>query len=510
MREFPHGFRSSSVSADPIGPRMAGSAPAPSAHSPSPADGRLPPFRIIQGGMGAGVSGWALARAVAMKGQLGVVSGTGLDALFARRLQDGDPSGRLRRAIEHFPVPGIADEILRKWFRPGGREPGEPYKAIKMDGRGADLARQRLIVAANFVEVWLAREGHDGAVGVNLLTKIQMPNLPSLYGAMLAGVHVVLMGAGIPREIPAVLDALAEGRAASIRMEVDGLRPDESPYFTFDPADHGAPAVLPPTRPAFFPIISSNLLATMMVRKASGRIDGFVIEGPTAGGHNAPPRGELKRNARGEPVYGERDVVDLRKVADLGLPFWLAGGTGWPDKLRMALEDGAAGVQVGTLFAYSNESGLDPGLKANVIARALEEQVDIYTDADASPTGFPFKVVRLAGSLSEEGPYLQRERVCDLGYLRAAYPKPSGSVGFRCPSEPVDIYVSRGGDIADTVGRKCLCNALMANVSVAQLRDGGVAELPLLTSGDDLRELGRFLAGRREYAASDVLDHLLG
>jgi NAD(P)H-dependent flavin oxidoreductase YrpB (nitropropane dioxygenase family) len=39
---------------------------------------------IIQGGMGVGVSNWTLARAVSLRGQLGVVSGTGIDALFVR------------------------------------------------------------------------------------------------------------------------------------------------------------------------------------------------------------------------------------------------------------------------------------------------------------------------------------------------------------------------------------------------------------------------------------------
>jgi len=40
---------------------------------------------IIQGGMGVGVSSWWLAQAVARTGQLGVVSGTALDAVLARR-----------------------------------------------------------------------------------------------------------------------------------------------------------------------------------------------------------------------------------------------------------------------------------------------------------------------------------------------------------------------------------------------------------------------------------------
>jgi len=160
--------------------------------------------------MGIGVSGWRLARAVSSRGQLGVVSATAIDSVFARRLQDGDPGGDLRRAMARFPLPGIAAAALRRYFREGGRPTGEPYRMLGMYHKGVGRAREQLTMLASFVEVWLAKEGHDGPVGVNLLTKIQLPNLAILYGAMLAGVDYVLMGAGIPREIPGVLDALAD------------------------------------------------------------------------------------------------------------------------------------------------------------------------------------------------------------------------------------------------------------------------------------------------------------
>ncbi len=100
-----------------------------------------------------------------------------------------------------------------------------------------------------------------------------------------------------------------------------------------------------------------------MLRRASGRVDGFVIESPTAGGHNAPPRGKLQLNPAGEPVYGERDRVNIAEMRELGVPFWLAGGFGNAEKLRDALDQGAAGIQVGTAFAFSEESGLRPDLK---------------------------------------------------------------------------------------------------------------------------------------------------
>ena len=76
---------------------------------------------IIQGGMGAGVSNWRLARAVSQRGQMGVVSGTALDVILARRLQAGDPDGDMRRALALFPSPGMAQRALDRYFVPGGR-----------------------------------------------------------------------------------------------------------------------------------------------------------------------------------------------------------------------------------------------------------------------------------------------------------------------------------------------------------------------------------------------------
>ena len=463
--------------------------------------------KVIQGGMGVAVSNWRLARAVSIEGQLGVVSGTVLDTVLVRRLQDGDPGGHMRRAMDRFPIAGVAGRVLSGYFRPEGRRPDEPYRLLPMYKQRVSVARQQLTMLANFVEVYLAREGHTNPVGINLLTKVQMPNLASLYGAMLAGVDYVLMGAGIPREIPGVLDALAEHRRATIRFDVTGLPAGEAEMLAFDPREHGTTDLAPVRRPRFLPIISASSLATTLARKANGCVDGFIVEGPTAGGHNAPPRGEPRFNDRGEPLYGDRDAVDLAKMRELGLPFWIAGGAGTPDRLANALAAGAAGVQVGTLFAYCEESGFAPELKRDVIAHAARGDVQVLTDPRASPTGFPFKVVRWATDGEDAPP---RQRKCDLGYLRESVRRPDGRIDYRCAAEPVEDYVRKGGAIEDTVGRRCLCNALTANIGHGQVRDNGAIEPPLLTSGDDLQTISNFLAGRTSYSAADVLNYLLG
>ena len=245
-----------------------------------------------------------------------------------------------------------------------------------------------------------------------------------------------------------------------------------------------------------------------MARKANGRVDGFIVEGPTAGGHNAPPRGDRTLNGSGEPVYGEKDTVDLEKLRRLGLPFWRAGGTGRPGQLQEAKDAGGVGIQVGTLFAYCQESGLDESLKQEVLDLCRNGGVEVRTDGRASPTGFPFKVVEMDSTLTGEETYQKRKRVCDLGYLRTAYRRPDGRLGYRCASEPVSTFKKKGGKEEETVGRKCLCNALMANVGKGQVRKDGRAELPLLTSGDELKTLGAFLKGRTSYTAKDVIDYL--
>ena len=460
--------------------------------------------------MGVAVSSRTLARVVSLLGQLGVVSGTALAVVLARRLQLGDPGGELRRALSHFPFPEMAARVLADYFIPGGKAPDASFKPIAMPTLRPRPALVELTVVANFVEVFLAKEGHSGLVGINYLEKIQLPTLPSIYGAMLAGVDHVLMGAGIPRAIPGVLDRLARGEAVELRVDVLGAT-SEAPFFsTFDPKTFcgGTPPQL--KRPLFFGIVASATLAMTLAKKASGRVDGFVVEGDTAGGHNAPPRGPMQLSAMGEPIYGPRDVADLEKIRELGLPFWLAGSYGRSGKLAEALQVGAAGIQVGTAFAFCAESGLESTLKHQALQLSREGKARIFTDPVASPTGFPFKVVQMDETLSAAPVYDARGRICDLGYLRHLYRKADGTPGYRCPAEPVDDFVRKGGTETDAQGRKCLCNSLLANIGLGQVRSATDTELALLTAGDDVADIARFLKpGCDSYGAADVVNQLL-
>jgi len=460
--------------------------------------------------MGAAVSGWQLAKAVSQAGQLGVVSGTALGSVLLRRLQVGDPGGPIRRAMKAFPIPEIADRALAKFFIEGGKAPTAPFALAEMPTLASTQTIDELTVLANFVEVYLAKEGHNGVVGINFLEKIQIPTIASLFGAMLAGVDYVLMGAGIPRAIPGVLDHLAKGEAVEMKVFVEGSLPDEVFLSKFDPAKFfkGPPPIL--RRPYFLAIVASSTLATTLARKSTGQVDGFIIEGETAGGHNAPPRGELTLSPEGEPVYGPRDVVDLEKIRALGLPFWLAGSYAKPERLVEAIQAGATGVQIGTAFAFCNESGITPEIKNRVIEMSRQKTTRVFTDPLASPTGFPFKVLLMDGTLSDARNYNSRPRICDLGYLRHPYRKPDGTVGYRCPAEPVGDFIRKGGQESETVGRKCFCNGLVSTIGMEQIRHETEHEPAIITAGNDAINIERFLKpGKNAYSATDVIDYLL-
>ena len=418
----------------------------------------------------------------------------------------------MRRALGHFPVPRIAEEILRTYYRAGGKKPTESFKLAPLYRIKTSLAGLRLTVLANFVEVFLAKEGHEGKVGINFLEKVQLPHLASIYGAMLAGVDYVLMGAGIPRQIPGAIETLRRHLKARYKLYVEGADSGDSTYTEFDPAEViGLADDETLERPSFLAIIASATLAQSLATKASGYIDGFIVEYPVAGGHNAPPRGQLKLSGEGEPVYGPKDAVDLKKIAALDRPFWLAGGYGGPDRLQQALELGANGIQVGSAFSLCEESGIEPRLKKRALHRIAQRNMHVFTDVRASPTGFPFKVMPLEDTGSEQEVYEDRPRICDLGYLRELAKMPDGRIVLRCASEPIEDYLRKGGSVEATRGRKCLCNALMANVGLAQHYPSKPPETPLLTAGDDVEMvLGLLRNGRLSYTAREVIDMLRG
>jgi NAD(P)H-dependent flavin oxidoreductase YrpB (nitropropane dioxygenase family) len=314
------------------------------------------------------------------------------------------------------------------------------------------------------------------------------------------------MGAGIPNQVPGALDELADWKEASYKLDVAG---GDRYVLTFDPKTV-IPEELrrPLKRPKFLAIVAHHALAHALALKATGEVNGFVVEGPMAGGHNAPARGK-EISESGEPIYGERDKPDLEKIRALGKPFWLAGGYATPEKLKEAKCNGAAGIQVGSAFALCNESGMREDIKQELRRQSFTGDIQVMANPVVSPSGFPFQVVRLDGSLSDPIVYGKRKRSCSLGYLVEAYKTPKGGIGFRCPAEPVKAYVRKGGDLESTERRVCLCNGLAATAKDGQRAEAADAA-PIVTLGQDQGFIRSLLpSAEGAYSAEDVIRSIL-
>jgi NAD(P)H-dependent flavin oxidoreductase YrpB (nitropropane dioxygenase family) len=438
---------------------------------------------IIQGGMGIAVSSWQLAKEVSIAGELGVISGTAIDSVVARRLQDGDFSGDIRRAMAAYPHQDTIKEITDRFYIEGGRAEGKPYLDVPKLSIKGNLFSNKLLAVASFVEVWLAKEGHNGLIGMNILEKIQLAIPAQLYGAMLADVDYILIGAGIPAQVPHLLNEISQGN--KVAMKVDVADTKDKHYLHFDPRTLGLDN-FPIKRPLFLAIVTSHALVAYLNKDEETKPDGYVIEYHVAGGHNAPPRAKNHVNDEGEAVYNELDIPNLEKIHASGSPFWLAGGYATPEKVKEAISYGAQGVQVGSLFALANESGFTNENRSSILVSLADPTMRVMTDASASPTGFPFKVIQNNQTLSNDNLYKERTRICDLGYLRTMFQREKGGIGYRCPAEPLDNYEFKNGEVDQAQGSKCLCNALMADIGLGQVRPDGRTEISLLTFGSDL------------------------
>ncbi len=461
---------------------------------------------IIQGGMGIGVSNPNLAKAVAMAGGIGTVSCTAAERTLANTLQFGDLDGSCRRAMAHFPFPEVVERVLARWYREGGIGEDEKLKVVPMFTFRSRPDLIELAVLASFAFVWLAKEGHNNPISVNYLEKLQIGHVYHLTGAMLAEVDYVTMGAGIPLHIPDVLNTLAVGGDPSYSVDV---KYSTSQPVTFSPREFfGEKFPREMKRPGFFPIISTDALANVFMKKMrepEKNIDAFVVELPTAGGHNAPPRGQVKLyNDKGEPIYGERDAPNWEKIRGYGIPFYIAGSHASPQHLAEAQADGAVGVQCGTLFKMCDESGEDPEYRARQRYFGFRGELDIFTDPRASPTGYPFKVPQLAGTISDQAVYEARTRDCSIQALQ--FPElHDGKIRFLCPAEPIEDYLRKGGKIEETVGRKCLCNGLYRNVGLANRH-----EKMIFTSGDDYSFLPYLMEDEfGHYSAAEAVNWML-
>ncbi len=510
----------------------------------------LKDIQLIQGGMGVYVSNWRLAQAVATERPgvtAGTVSGTALDVVYVRLLQLGDPGGHARRALAAFDNVyscGIGQKITDRYFIAGGKAPDARFKSAPMQilhaqsgvpaatGIAGDPSNVplvldddiiELLIATGFAEVWLAKEGHSGNIFINFLNKIEVPLMYVMYGAMLAGVDGVIVGAGNPDGLAARCSQLANHQAVTKNLSVLYQEAGEAFTITFDPQQiaDGAFTKTPLKRPAFLAIVALEGLVQALAESASEAPDGFIIEHHTAGGHNANPVGPLHLDATGQPLYSALDDPNLAAIRNIGLPFWLAGGYGSHERLLAAQAAGAIGVQTGSVFALAEESGMRPDYRSAILKelRNGTDDAALVRTTMFSPTGFSFKVVQLKHTLADQEVYASRQRVCDIGLLQQVGLSKPGEDGVRtlfqrCAAAPVAGYVNKRGLERNTEDRRCLCNGLLACVGLGQVKQlhGEWQEEPaIVTLGnhlDGIRRLSR--QGQAHYWVKDVVVDILG
>jgi NAD(P)H-dependent flavin oxidoreductase YrpB (nitropropane dioxygenase family) len=437
--------------------------------------------RLIQAGMGIHISSARLANETSRLGALGVVSGAALRHVVIEDVRAGE-----EEAIEiarTFPVALYVDELLT--FALGGARHTHAVPVDTPDSRHKARPR-RLSAIAAYVEVMRAKRGHRGKVGINVMWKCTLTVLPTIYGAMLAGVDALLCGAGVPMELPDIVAKIRAGRDMEY-LPLTGT----GTYARFAIAQDNTTSLLQAMQaPKLMPMLSNFAFAKRMLdvwqKEYSGaRPFSFVLEHHAAGGHNAPPRNKSE--------FTEQDSIDsyFDKVLALGVPVYVAGAFkhgGTRAEFQEWTARGAYSLQVGSRFALCEESGMHPDLRQKIVEAVARGELEVTTSPAMSPTGYPIKHVSLLGTVSQMEVYEARPRVCNKMYLTQSHfaPQPDGSTKetYICPAMPPQQYERLGGDVADTKDRVCLCNGLL---STAGYYDD--IEPPAVTLGESGRQV---------------------
>lgn len=277
---------------------------------------------IVQGGMGVGISAHRLAGSVAAQGGVGTLSSVDL------RRHHPD----LMERTQH--LHSSADlKLARREISAANLE------ALEREIRGAQaIAQGRGLLAINVM-----RAVTDYAVSVTR--------------AMASGIDAVVVGAGLPLDLPDL------GR--------------------------DFPQV------ALIPILSDARGVALVVKKWERKQrlpDAIVIEHPRwAGGH----LGAAKISDLEDPRFDFENVVPqtmefLRGAGiEREVPIIVAGGIRTFEDILRVQSLGAAGVQLGTPFVATQECDADPAFK-DVLAGARSEDLVEFT----SVAGLPARAVR--------------------------------------------------------------------------------------------------------------------
>ncbi len=268
-------------------------------------NGLIPRIPLIQGGMAVGISLDRLASAVANEGGIGMIGTAGLGML----IEDYKSKNFHKATIE-----GLKQVIKR------------------------------------------TREKTDGIFGVNIM--VALSNFMEMAAtAIKEGVDLIVSGAGLPLELPSLLEKNS--------------------------------------RTKLVPIVSSAKAAKIICRNWKKKYDcfpdAFVVEGPKAGGHLGYTLQELE-----DPSVTLESILpkvcalasEIEKENGKIIPVIAAGGIFDKNDVERVFNLGASGVQVGTPFIATEECDADEKFKEYII-NAREEDLRIIK----SPVGLPGRVV---------------------------------------------------------------------------------------------------------------------
>jgi nitronate monooxygenase len=206
-------------------------------------------------------------------------------------------------------------------------------------------------------EIRKAKEMTKGILGVNIM--VALSNFADLVRTSIQEkIDVIFSGAGLPFDLPK--------------------------YLTED------------SHTKLVPIVSSGRAAAIMCRKWLSKFnylpDGFVVEGPLAGGHLG-----FKAEQLDDPEYQLEtlvpQVIDAVKPFEQehgrAIPVIAAGGIFSGADICKYLRMGAAGVQLGTRFVATHECDADMAFKQAFID-AKEGDVTVIK----SPVGMPGRALK--------------------------------------------------------------------------------------------------------------------
>lgn len=294
------------------------------------------------------------------------------------------------------------------------------------------LGRRLSIYEAVREELSLAK-AEGGIAGINIMVALVRDYEDSVRGALDAGIDVIISGAGLPMTLP---------------------------------------SVKPPGDTALIPIVSSARALELICRKweRSGyRPDGVVLEGPLAGGHLGFKFDELDLDSNRLESLLPPVKETAQKHGDF--PVIVAGGIFTHRDIVRFLQAGADGVQMGTRFLATEESGATPEYKQAVVNAGKEDI--IVTQRPRSPCGLPFRVIRQAPMLVSAQNNARRPR-CDKGYVLL---RDKNGGYLPCPAN------SDSGDFF------CICNGLLSSAGY-----NGDREEPLYTVGSNGYRIDRILS----------------